>query len=79
MPITPSCVVLEGGDGMQRDLDRLKRWACASLLKFNQAKCKVLLWDCSNPKFRLGREWIKRSPEEKDSLRKWLDEKLDIP
>lgn len=81
LPMTPSCVVLEGRDGMEKDLDRLKRWACASLVKFNQAKCKVLHWDRSNPKhkFRLGRDWIESSPVEKDSLGKWVDGKLDIP
>jgi len=53
---------------MQRHLDRPETWACANLMKFNKANCKVLHMDWGNPKhkYRLGGEWLERSHEEKD-------------
>ena len=54
---------LEGRDAIQRDLDRLERWAPANFMKF-----KVLHMSRVNPKqkYRLGDEWIESSPVEKD-------------
>ena len=71
-PATPRCVVRSHAEGkgcaIQRDLDRLQRWAHAILIEFNMAKCKFLLMVWVNPKhkYRLDDKWIESSPAEED-------------
>ncbi|KAJ7397489.1 hypothetical protein BTVI_135018 [Pitangus sulphuratus] len=77
--VETSVDTLERRDAIQRDIDRLERWANVSLVKFNKVKRKILHLGGGNPRhtYRLDGEVIETNLAEKD-LRVMVDKNMSL-
>ncbi|GAB0204013.1 cAMP-dependent protein kinase inhibitor alpha [Grus japonensis] len=69
---------LEGRDEIQRDLDRLEKWAHVNFMRFHKVKYKALYLGWGNPQYhyRLGDEWMQPCREGLEDI--LMNEKLDM-
>ncbi|KAK4806985.1 LOW QUALITY PROTEIN: hypothetical protein QYF61_000314 [Mycteria americana] len=70
----------EGCAAIQRDLDRLEKWAGRSLVRFSKGKCKVLHLGRNNPmhQYMLEADRLESSFAEKDVGGSWWTPKLNM-
>ena len=71
--------LLEGRKALQRDLDKVDRWAEANCMRFNKAKCQVLHFGHSNPmqRYKPGEEWPESCLVDKN-LRVFVNSQLSM-